>query len=70
MDCDRFRFVGAWRDVKRYKVIVKVSNTGLMTQHGYATIEKIKKDMDKYPAATFTFYYNTGECIIEVPLYM
>ncbi len=71
MDCDRFRFVGAWREVKRYKIIMRASGTNLTWKEGEASIEKIKKNMDKYPEmATFTFYYNTGECIIEVPMYM
>uniref|UniRef100_A0A6M3LN24 Uncharacterized protein n=1 Tax=viral metagenome TaxID=1070528 RepID=A0A6M3LN24_9ZZZZ len=67
MDISRFRFVKAWKEVKRFRVGVRMGSQGFTMKVTDGGTRRIRAACDKYPGCSYHFDYATQEVIIEVP---
>jgi hypothetical protein len=68
-DINRFKFVKAFKEVKRFHVAIRVSGNGLTLKCTDASTRRIRAACDKFPGSVYRFDYDTQECVIEIPEY-
>lgn len=67
-DINRFAFVKAWTEVKRFHVAIRPGSQGLTMKLTDGSSRRVMRIMDKYPVGTcYRFDYDTQECVIEMP---
>jgi hypothetical protein len=66
-DINRFQFVKSWKEVKRFRVGVRMGRQGLSLKVTDGGTRRIRAACDKYPGSSYRFDYMTQEAIIEVP---
>jgi len=68
-DIARFKFVDAWREVKRFHVAVRPGSQGLSLKCTTGSTNRIMAALAKYPGSRYRFDYMMQEAVIEVPEY-
>jgi hypothetical protein len=66
-DINRFRFVKAWKEVKRFHVGVRMGGSGLRLKVTDGGTRRIRAACAKYPGSSYRFDYEFQEAVIEVP---
>ena len=64
-----FRFVKEMKEVKRFRVAIRMGSQGMSLKVTDASTRKIRKYCDQYKDSSYRFDYDTQECVIEVPTY-
>ena len=65
-----FRFSVGMREVKRFRVAIRISSNGMMLKLTDAASEKLNKALDVAgPDAVYTFDYDTQEAVISLPIW-
>lgn len=68
-DITRFRFVKAWKEVKRFHVAVRMGSQGTMVKLTDASSARVRRTGEMYPGASYRFDYEGQECVFEMPEY-
>jgi hypothetical protein len=66
-DINRFAFVKAWKEVKRFHVAIRPGSQGMSFKLTDASSRRVWKVADQNPGARYRFDYNTQECVFEMP---
>ena len=66
-DINRFEFVKAWKEIKRFHVAIRMGSQGTMLKLTDASSAKVRKFEDSHPGAYYRFDYETQECVFEMP---
>jgi hypothetical protein len=73
-DLSKFKFVKELKEVKRFRVAIRVGDSGLRVKCTDASTRKIRAACDKVQAQykvapSYRFDYETQECVISVPIF-
>lgn len=66
-DINRFEFVKAWTEIKRFHVAIRPGSQGLTMKLTDASSAKVRRYTEKHPEAFYRFDYETQECVFEMP---
>ncbi len=66
-DINRFEFVKAWKEIKRFHVAIRMGSQGMSFKLTDASSRRVWKVADQNPGARYRFDYNTQECVFEMP---
>lgn len=66
-DINRFEFVKAWKEIKRFRVALRMGSQGTMIKLTDGSSAKVRKFEESHPGAYYRFDYETQECVFEMP---
>jgi hypothetical protein len=66
-DISRFRFVKSWKEVKRFRVGVRMGSQRMSLKVTDGGTRRIRAACDKFPGSSYHFDYSTQEAVIEIP---
>jgi hypothetical protein len=66
-DIKRFKFIKSFKEVKRFRVAIRMGGQGLSMKCTDASSRRIHKALDQYPGAVYRFDYEWQEAVIELP---
>ena len=66
-DINRFEFVKAWKEIKRFHVAIRMGSQGTMLKLTDGSSARVRKFEESHPGAYYRFDYETQECVFEIP---
>ena len=68
-DINRFRFVKSWKEIKRFRVGVRMGSQGMSLKVTDGGTRRIRATQAKFPEAYYHFDYSSQEAVFEIPEY-